>query len=156
MPQITTRKNRHSNNPHRVCQHRGRDQQKKSAQLTSLQLACDMFVACYMEKYKEEEPRIGKIVAMHETSQNIDVEWMTGTHDDRWSVCKKTVGQRKVPSAEEIHESVILFPVEFTFYMQIKKEFIIKVKDAYKNMISYHNNKYVCTLSDAISLMHCI
>jgi len=55
----------------------------KKAQLTSLQLACDMFVACYMEKYKEEEPQIGKIVAMHETSQNIDVEWMTGAYDDR-------------------------------------------------------------------------
>jgi len=104
----------------------------KSVQ-SSLQLACDMFVACDMEKYKEEEPQIGKIVAVHEASQKLDVEWMTGAYDDKWSVCKKTVGRRKVPWVEIIHSSSVLFPVEFTFHMQLKKDFITKLKEAYKN-----------------------
>jgi len=73
-------------------------------------------------------------VAIHETSQYIDVEWMTGAYDDRWSVCKKTVGRRKVPWVEKIHQSVNLFPIEFTIYMQLKNEFITKLKDAYKNV----------------------
>jgi len=118
--------------PQRVST-QGKKSTTKSVQ-SSLQLACDMFVACYMEKYKEEEPQIGKIVAVHEASQKLDVEWMTGAYDDKWSVCKRMVGRRKVPWVETIHRSSVLFPVEFTFYMRLKKEFITKLKETYKNI----------------------
>ena len=54
----------------------------------SLQLACDMHVACYVERYDDEEPQIGRIVTLHDRS--VEVEWMIAAYDDRWSVCKQT------------------------------------------------------------------
>ena len=109
-------------------------QRQNSASNSPLKLACEMFVACYMEKYKPEEPQIGKIVAVHESSQTVDVEWMTGAYDDRWSVCKIKVGRKMVPWVETIHHSLILSPVEFTFYMRLKKNIITKLKEAYRDI----------------------
>ena len=91
-----------------------------------------MHVACYVERYDDEEPQIGTIVALHERS--VEVEWMTGAYDDRWSVCKQTVGRKNVPWVEKISQNEILCPVQLTFYKRLKKDCITKLRETYEKI----------------------
>ena len=75
-----------------------------------------MHVACYVERYDDEEPQIGRIVALHDRS--VEVEWMIAAYDDRWSVCKQTVGR-----------------VQLTrFIKDLKKDCITKLRETYEKI----------------------
>ena len=70
-----------------------------------------MMVACYVPRYCDEEPQIGSVVSV---SDEVVVEWMTGTYNEPWTVCRIKEKGRYIPWKETLHKSMILFPIELS------------------------------------------
>ncbi len=73
-----------------------------------------MKVACYVPKYRDEEPQIGVIKSLMEGGEKIEIEWMVGGYSECWEMCKIKKGKEYVPWSETIFVKNILFPVELT------------------------------------------
>ena len=43
-------------------------------------ISVGMAVACYVSDYADEEPQLGKIVALENDGESAMIEWMTGTY----------------------------------------------------------------------------
>ena len=57
-------------------------------------------VACFMEKYQDEEPQIAKILKVN--PENVEVHWVQGSHFDPWYPCKVKQGRTYEPWIEDI------------------------------------------------------
>ena len=72
----------------------------ESANETQL-LKCGMLVACFIPKYKEEEPQIGTVVSVPDKNGNLEIEWMTGTYSEPWMTCQKKSSRKKCTMERE-------------------------------------------------------
>ena len=62
--------------------------------------ACNI-VACYLEKYQDEEPQITEILDVK--LDTVKVQWMQGSYHDPWCPCKTNKkGSTYEPWVEEI------------------------------------------------------
>ena len=69
-------------------------------------------VACYSEKYQDEEPQIAEILDVK--SDIVKVQWMQGSYHDPWCPCKTKKGSAYEPWLEEIPRSSILSQVHLS------------------------------------------
>lgn len=63
-------------------------------------------IATFCPKYKDR-PQIARVV--EKTRTGYSIHWMTGTYSGPWSVAKKRDGRKKVPWADTIKESDIIY-----------------------------------------------
>ena len=52
-------------------------------------------VACFVEKYQDEEPQIAQIKKVN--SDTVEVQWMQGSYSDTWHPCKLKRGKSMNP-----------------------------------------------------------
>lgn len=90
-------------------------------------------VACFLDKYKDEEPQLGVITGMHDESF-VEVNWMTGSYSEPWAPCKTRKGRDYVPWLEKIPTNLVLFPITLTRAKRISTIDKDKLKDAYDNI----------------------
>ena len=48
--------------------------------LIATQFQVSMVVTCFVQCYGDEEPQIGKVVALEKETESVVIEWMTGTY----------------------------------------------------------------------------
>ena len=89
-----------------------------------------MIVACYVADYADEEPQIGKLVALENGSAVI--EWMTGTYSEPWIVYKCRSGRNYETWRDTIPISSILFPIELTASNRITSALKLRLQEAYE------------------------
>ena len=80
----------------------------ESANETQL-LKPGILVACFVPKYKEEEPQIGTIVSVPDKNGSVEIEWMTDTYSEPWMTCHKKVAGKSVPRKEKIIKALSSF-----------------------------------------------
>lgn len=100
----------------------------------TLHLECGMQVACFVPLYQNEEPQIGTITALPDGRVDVEIEWMTGTYSEPWTVCKTRQGGSYVPWKEKIPISTILFPIQLTKSGRLGNGLKIKLKRAYEQI----------------------
>ena len=96
-----------------------------------------MFVACYLPKYKNEIPQIGKVVDISSTSpEAVDIEWLVGTFSSTWKILKQRQGGEYAPWRERIQRSdIILFPIQLTNGYRLQKKTVTELKTAYSLLL---------------------
>ena len=85
-------------------------------------------IACYLDKYHEEEPQLGQVTQDTEANSDIEVEW--GAYSESWRIWKQREGEtwmEKVPSAS------LLFPVVLNSNKRLTTSTINKLKLTYQN-----------------------
>ena len=85
-------------------------------------------VACYLEKYKDEEPQIGKILQIK--TETVIVNWMSGSYSDYWYPCKV----QRQPWTEEIPTSSIICEVTLSRASRLLEPMKRKLKHMYAKM----------------------
>ena len=94
-----------------------------------------MHVACFIPKYKDEEPQIGKIISFpNDQSTDIEVEWMVGTYTECWVVWRKRQGKGYITWKETVPVDAILFPITLNENGRLNKTLVQKLKNAYKKI----------------------
>lgn len=91
-----------------------------------------MIVACYLSEYEDEEPQIGKVVALEKDSDNAIIEWMTGTYSEPWVVYKYRTGGSYSTWRETVPITSILFPITLTASDRITSTLKSHLQSAYK------------------------
>ena len=91
-----------------------------------------MIVACYMPKYADEEPQLGKLVAVENNSNSVLIEWMTGTYSEPWIIYKYRSGGSYKTWRDTIPTSSILFPIELTASNRIMSALKLRLQEAYE------------------------
>ena len=86
-------------------------------------------VACYLDKYQDEEPQIARINKVK--SETVEVQWMQGSYSDTWHPCKVKKGRNYEPWLEEIPRSAILYQIELTSAMRLAQPLRKKLKLSY-------------------------
>jgi len=81
-------------------------------------------VACYLSKYEDEEPQIGKVTLTD--SDEIEVEWMVGTYSEPWQIWKQKQGRSYTTWKEKIPSTAVLFPVQFSSTERLSSSLIAK------------------------------
>ena len=89
-------------------------------------------VACYLSKYEDEEPQIGKITLTDSDSDEIEVEWMVGTYSEPWQIWKQKQGRSYTTWKEKVPSTAVLFPVQFSSTERLSCSLIAKLKEAYE------------------------
>lgn len=91
-----------------------------------------MVVACFVQCYGDEEPQIGRVVALHKESESIVVEWMTGTYSWPWVLCKYRKEGVYTTWRETIPITSVLFPIELTATSRIPNALKHHLQNAYE------------------------
>ena len=91
-----------------------------------------MIVACYLSEYEDEEPQIGKVVALEKDSDNAIIEWMTGTYSEPWVVYKYRTGGSYSTWRETVPITLTLFPITLTASDRITSTLKSHLQSAYK------------------------
>ena len=81
---------------------------------TGTPIEAGMYVAVYLEKYKDEEPQIGQVANVSPDSDELVVNWHVGCYSGPWKVCMQGGGRGKRVWSETISSSTVLFPITFT------------------------------------------
>ena len=101
-------------------------------------LEVGMTLACYLPRYIDEEPQIGKVVSIESNDEShIEVDWMTGTYSEPWVVCKRSAGRTCTMWREKIPLNSILFPIELTTTCRISRALKKKLLKAYEKKRTY-------------------
>ena len=87
-------------------------------------------VACYLTKYDDEEPQIGKVVSL-KPANKVDVQWMHGSYSDPWILCRQKRGRTMEPWIEEIDQANMLYPIELTKSNRLTESSRKKLKLSY-------------------------
>ena len=98
---------------------------------TTVPLEPGMTVACYVPDYDDEEPQIGAILSITNETEEVLIEWMTGTYSEPWSICKKKGKDGYSTWKELIPLSMVLFPIELSASRRIHTTLKKKLQDAY-------------------------
>ena len=99
-------------------------------------LSDGMFVAVYLEKYRDELPLIARIVSVRSSNVDVEVEWYIGCYSGDWKVCMRGRGRSREAWREQIPKSSILFPVELTKSMKLSKDTVEALKSSYKDILA--------------------
>ena len=91
-----------------------------------------MIVACYVSNYADEEPQLGKLVALDNSSNSAVIEWMTGTYSEPWIIYKYRSGGSYKTWRDTIPTSSILFPIELTASNRITSALKLRLQEAYE------------------------
>jgi len=91
-----------------------------------------MVVACFLSCYGDEEPQIGKIVALEKGLESVVIEWMTGTYSQPWVLYKYRKGGIYTTWRESIPITSIIFPIELTASSRIPSGLKLRLQDAYE------------------------
>ena len=102
-----------------------KETEKKARKSTHHAPKVDDYVALKCEKYKEFLPQIGRLTEINET--NITIEWLDGSYTGTW-VYWKTRGK---VITEDFPRRAIMQTIQLTPAMKIRKDDILKLKDAY-------------------------
>lgn len=89
-------------------------------------------MACYVDKYEDEEPQLAKIVNVK--SESIEVHWMQGSYSDPWHPCKRKMGRQYEPWIEEIPRSTVLYQVVLTSNSRLTEPMKKKLKLSYSKL----------------------
>ena len=89
-------------------------------------------LACYLEKYKDEEPQIAEILDVK--LDTVEVQWMQGSYYDAWCPCKTKKGSTYEPWVEEIPRSSILSQVHLTRASRLTEPCKKKLKLSYSKL----------------------
>ena len=82
--------------------------------IDNIPLEPGMTVACYVPTYSDEEPQIGIIQSVSDERDEVVLEWMSGTYNEPWTVCKIKQGGKYTTWKEAIQKSMVLFPIELS------------------------------------------
>jgi len=104
---------------------------------SAVPLQCGMIVACFLPKYKDEIPQIGKVIDICTASpEHIEIEWQTGSFSSSWKVCKLREGRRCVPWTESIQQKdIIYYPIELTNSCKLRKKTVTELQLAYSSLL---------------------
>ena len=86
-------------------------------------------VACYVEKYEDEEPQIAKILNVN--LEDVEVQWMQGSYFDPWHPCRVKQGRSYEPWVEDIPRSSILYEVQLSKTSRLSEPLRKKLKLSY-------------------------
>lgn len=92
-------------------------------------------IACYLDKYDEEEPQLGQVTQDTECNADMEVEWMVGTYTESWRLWKQRKGETW---KERIPSNSILFPVTLNSNKRLSNSTISKLKLKYQNIRTEH------------------
>lgn len=81
---------------------------------SNIPLEPGMTVACYVPSYVDEEPQIGSIISIPDETDEVLVEWMSGTYSEPWTVCRIKEKGIYTTWKEKISTSMVLFPIELS------------------------------------------
>ena len=70
-----------------------------------------MVVACFVQCYGDEEPQIGKVVALEKETESVVIEWMTGTYSEPWVLYRYRKEGMYTTWRETIPISSVLYPI---------------------------------------------
>ena len=87
-------------------------------------------MACYLPKYSDEEPQLGKVV--DNQGDRLIVEWLVGSYSDPWIIWKKKIGADYVTWEEGIPKEAVLFPVTLSKAHRLSNSSILKLKAIYE------------------------
>ena len=69
---------------------------------------------CFRYMCADEEPQLGKVIALDNNSNSVVIEWMTGTYSEPWIIYKYRSDGSYKTWRDTIPTSSILFPIELT------------------------------------------
>ena len=91
-------------------------------------------VACYFNKYSDEEPQIGKITDLLPDNMTVQVNWWKGSYTDTWCPCKIKNGGKYELWLEEIPISCILYEVHLSRGSRLPETIRRKLKQTYSKI----------------------
>ena len=91
-------------------------------------------VACYVNKYSDEEPQIGKITNLLPDNITVQVNWWKGSYADTWCPCKIKKGRKYELWLEEIPISSILYEVHLSRGSRLPEALRKKLKHTYSKI----------------------
>ena len=89
-------------------------------------------VACYLEKYQDEEPQIAQIINVK--SDSVEVHWMHGSYSEPWHPCQVKRGRTSEPWLEDIPASSILYQVQLSKSNRLSEPLRKKLKSSYSKL----------------------
>ncbi len=93
-----------------------------------------MVVACFLQCYGDEEPQIGKVVALERDLKSVVIEWMTGTYSQPWVLYKYRKQGIYTTWRETIPITSVLFPLELTTSSRIPSALKLELQNAYEQI----------------------
>jgi len=103
---------------------------------TTLAIKSGAIIACYLQKYEQEEPQLGIVTnTPGNNSEEVEVEWMVGAYHEPWKLWKQRRGETW---KERVPISAVLFPVVLSGSSRIPAATIDKLKFAYQQLRSEH------------------
>ena len=87
-------------------------------------------LVCYLSKYSDEEPQLGKVVDSQ--GDKLIIEWLVGSYSEPWTIWKKKKGKDCVTWTEAISKPAVLFPVTLSKSNRLSTCAILKLKTAYE------------------------
>ena len=91
-------------------------------------------VACFLEKYADEEPQIGEVLKVYENS-DLEVNWYTGSYSDSWAPCKTRHGGSQYNLwTEVIPTNEILCDIKLSRASRLSMDDKRKLKSTYSNI----------------------
>lgn len=89
-------------------------------------------VACYLEKYQDEEPQLAKILEVN--FDKVQVQWLKGSYYDPWSPCELKKGSTYEPWVEQIPRTSILYQVYLSKAARLTEPCKKKLKLSYSKL----------------------
>ena len=91
-------------------------------------------MACFLEKYSDEEPQIGEIISVHDNSE-LKINWYTGSYNDPWEPCKRKQGASHYSLwTEVIPTNVVLCAIKLSRACRLSMQDRNKLKSMYSNI----------------------
>ena len=112
----------------------GHNEEPEPTNNDNIPLEPGMIVACYVPSYGEEEPQIGSILSIPDGTDEVLIEWMSGTYSEPWTVCKKRDKAGYTTWKESVPISMILFPIELSASCRISVTLKKKLQHAYSQV----------------------
>lgn len=83
-----------------------------------------MNISVYLEKYADEQPQLGMIKAVHETT--ITIAWYAGSYTGKWKFCMTGSGRNRKKWTETIPKDNIYCEVKLTPTLKLSKDSLLK------------------------------
>ena len=92
-------------------------------------------MACFLEKYADEEPQIGEIISVHDDVSELEINWYTGSYNDPWAPCKRKQGASQYSLwMEVIPTNVVLCAIKLSRACRLSIHDKNKLKSMYSNI----------------------
>lgn len=94
-------------------------------------LSVGTIVACFIPRYSDEEPQLGKVISIRE-EENVEVEWMVGSYSEPWRIWKEKKEKEYVTWKDIVPKDTVLFPVSLSKTNRLLSSDIAKLKTVYR------------------------